>query len=149
MAVVLFPTPPFWFTMATTVATAGILARLLHGLLQLCTKSLSGAQQPGVDFLQPQYLVALPGFAQVTSPLFKRLAAVFSPVPLSAETYLGLRRPYQAPPADAPFARVAPGTSPLAPRATLPPARARRLPLWIAPPPAMAPSSQGWHLRYV
>jgi hypothetical protein len=27
IAVVLFPTPPFWFTMATTVFTAGILAR--------------------------------------------------------------------------------------------------------------------------
>src|SRR5215210_7334074 len=35
IAVVLFPTPPFWFTMATTVAIAGILARLGYGLPRL------------------------------------------------------------------------------------------------------------------
>src|ERR671911_655919 len=33
MAVVLLPTPPFWFTMATIVLTAGILARRLSALL--------------------------------------------------------------------------------------------------------------------
>src|SRR5215210_8586213 len=33
MAVVLLPTPPFWLTMATTVLTAGILARRLPALL--------------------------------------------------------------------------------------------------------------------
>jgi hypothetical protein len=33
MAVVLLPTPPFWFTMATTVFIAGILARGLQVLL--------------------------------------------------------------------------------------------------------------------
>src|SRR4051794_32684988 len=32
MAVVLLPTPPFWFTIATTVATVGILARLANRL---------------------------------------------------------------------------------------------------------------------
>src|SRR5215207_714477 len=33
IAVVLFPTPPFWFTMATTVFTAGILARAPRAFL--------------------------------------------------------------------------------------------------------------------
>src|SRR5215203_579195 len=33
MAVVLLPTPPFWFTMATTDLTAGILARASRALL--------------------------------------------------------------------------------------------------------------------
>src|SRR5919112_4545277 len=40
IAVVLFPTPPFWFTMATTMANAGILARLCWAL-PLCDMEVS------------------------------------------------------------------------------------------------------------
>src|SRR5215212_909011 len=44
MAVVLLPTPPFWFTMATIVLTAGILARRLSAFL---------SRRPAVSWSRP------------------------------------------------------------------------------------------------
>src|SRR5215216_2626020 len=70
MAVVLFPTPPFWLTMATTVFTAGILARA--SCLFLLTPHL-------VAFLRapPPYGGILPG-----SPLLFRESPGTAPFPL-------------------------------------------------------------------
>src|SRR5918994_6693708 len=59
MAVVLFPTPPFWLTMATTVFTASMLARVPRGFL--LTPHLVAAW-----LVPPRYGGTLPGSPQAS-----------------------------------------------------------------------------------
>jgi hypothetical protein len=93
IAVVLFPTPPFWFTMATTVATAGILARL--------PKNLSGSDTTSRGLYHLSWSTGgcvstfCRGFIYVSlvagDRLLTSLTAVFLPGPLFAGIFRELR----------------------------------------------------------
>src|SRR5918994_73446 len=148
IAVVLLPTPPFWFTMATTVATAGILARLLkdlsgfgtssRGLYHLSWTTIGFASRFCRGCMYFSLLLAGSGARHLTSPTAVSLLG-----PAFAGIVRELRESSRIPPIAALFAVARPGTLPHAPRVSLIRARAKPLTPGTAPPPSAVLSSPG------
>src|SRR5829696_696436 len=116
--------------MATTVATAGILARLTEGFTRFGACSRTHHQLSWFETVVPQHFAGI-GFnppelqrmPEVTNP-----AAVFLPIPLSAESFVGLKKPSRRRPTAALSAVGRLCTLPYSPLAPLIRSRARLLP---------------------